>query len=105
MTIGEGIMAQFLPGYLYQSSPNYNYGIKRNTQPLNKPASGEPIINWSCKTVSKTFATFIDDTSTVQRRRIYRDALGSYVFQFGKFPGAPVLRAEYTLGPDKFHGQ
>jgi len=93
-------MANFEAGYLYGTSTAYNYATRRSLQTNNTKSPNIPPVIWACRKRTKTFATFLDETNTLQIRRIRRDDLGSFVYTNGKFPDAPVLRAEYTLGPD-----
>jgi len=100
-------MAQFQSGYLYATvaNPVLNYGTNKSTVTTNTQAANEPNVIWSCYSVSKTFVVFRDHENTVKRLRKRSDALGNFVYPFGRFAGAPVLRAEYTLGPDTSSGQ
>ena len=104
-------MAFFRPGYTYANRDFITYGPDRKQrQVLNKQAPGTQEIDWVCHSVTKTFATFLDETKTYQRRKIYRDDNGNYVFPKGRYDGAPVLRAEYaydngTLSADQDNAQ
>ena len=88
----------FIPGYTYAnyrtdgSSPNY--GTRTDTVTTNTQAAGTCEYDWLCTSVSRTFAVFLDDTRTVQRRKQYRDAIGRFIYPFGRYPGAPVMRPE-----------
>jgi len=99
-------MANFVAGYTYANRDSIVYGTNRSSVVTNKQFAGYPEIDWTCHSVTKTFATFLDDTNTIHRFRIRRDANGSFVYPYGRFPQAPVLRAEYsynagTLQPDR----
>jgi hypothetical protein len=100
-------MANFIAGNLYATvaNPVLKYGTNKGTVATNTQSSNEPQVIWACKSVTKTFIVFVDHENTVQRRRRRTDILGSFVYPFGRFAGAPVLRAEYTLGKDKNSGQ
>jgi hypothetical protein len=94
-------MANFIAGNLYSTDGTaYKYATRRSLQTNNTKSPNIPSVIWSCRKVTKTFATFLDETNTLQIRRIRRDDLGFFVYTDGKFSGAPVLRAEFTLGPD-----
>lgn len=88
-------MANFIPGQLYTNDINNLYGTKSNTVTTNQQAAGEPTVTWLCKAATKTFITFVGRSGhgTFRHLRKRRDALGDYVFPFGRFPGAPILRA------------
>lgn len=89
-------MAYFKPGWTYANRNSLQYGTNRGSVATNKQSPNEPELDWICQTVTKTFATFLDETKTVQRRKIYSDILGRFVYPKGRFSGAPVLRAEYA---------
>lgn len=94
-------MANFEAGYLYTTDANtLKYATRRSLQTNNSKSPNIPPVIWACRKRTKTFATFLDETNTLQIRRIRRDDLGSFVYTNGKFPDAPVLRAEYTIGRD-----
>lgn len=100
-------MANFIAGNLYATiaSPILNYGTNKSTVTTNTQWSNEPQVIWSCKRVSKTFIVFLDHENTVRRLHKRSDALGNFVYPFGRFAGCPVLRAEYTIGTDTTSGQ
>jgi len=93
-------MANFQGGYIYGTDTAYQYATGRSLQTNNSKSPLIPNIKWACRKHTKTFATFLDETNTLQIRRIRRDDLGSFVYTNGKFPDAPVLRADYNLGRD-----
>lgn len=97
-------MAQFIPGQLYKTDPSYQYGTRKGMVTSNTMSPNIPSVTWACQKNSKTFSVWLDENNVVQRRRNRSDDLGRYVFTNGKFPGAPVLRAEFPLGPDKAWG-
>jgi hypothetical protein len=88
----------FVPGYTYSNytlaGTSPNYGTRRDTVFTNTQVKGTREYDWFCTSASRLFAVFLDDTRTVQRRRIFRDAIGRLVFPFGRYPGAPVFRPE-----------
>ena len=100
-------MANFVAGNLYATiaNPVLQYGTNKGTVATNTQASSEPQVIWSCKKVSKTFIVFLDHENTVRRLKKYADILGNFVYPFGRFAGAPVLRAEYSIGQDTNSGQ
>jgi hypothetical protein len=100
-------MANFQAGYLYatNTTPALKYGTNKGTVATNTQSANEPQVIWSCKSVSKTFIVFVDHENTVRRLRRRSDILGNFVYPFGRFAGAPVLRAEYTIGADTNSGQ
>ena len=100
-------MAQFIAGNLYATvaNPVLKYGTNKSTVATNTQSTNEPQVIWACKSVTKTFIVFIDHENTVRRLRRRSDAIGNFVYPFGRFAGAPVLRAEYTLGKDTNSGQ
>jgi hypothetical protein len=100
-------MATFIAGNLYATiaSPVLKYGTNKSTVATNTQSASEPQVIWACKSVTKTFITFRDHENTVRRLRKRSDALGNFVYPFGRFAGCPVLRAEYTLGKDTTSGQ
>jgi hypothetical protein len=103
-------MATFVPGYLYANRDSISYGAPRKRATQNKQQPGTQEIDWLCRSVTKTFAVFRDHLAVVQRRKIYRDNIGSFVYPFGRYSGAPVLRAENsynngTLQPDDDYSQ
>ena len=100
-------MAQFIAGNLYATlaNPVLKYGTNKSTVATNPQSTNEPQVIWACKSVTKTFIVFIDHENTVRRLRRRSDAIGNFVYPFGRFAGAPVLRAEYTLGKDTNSGQ
>jgi len=100
-------MATFVAGNLYATiaNPVLQYGTNKGTVATNTQSSNEPQVTWSCKKVSKTFIVFLDHENTVKRLKKYTDILGNFVYPFGRFAGCPVLRAEYTIGPDTNSGQ
>jgi hypothetical protein len=103
-------MANFTPGWTYANRDYILYSTGRKKVVTNKQKADLPEIDWTCQSRTKTFATFLDETMTVQRRKIYRDDNGSFVYPYGRYPGAPVLRAEYaynngTLVADADYGQ
>ena len=108
-TIGKRIfiMANFIAGNLYATfaNPVLNYGTNKGTVATNTQSSNEPQVIWACKKVTKTFIVFLDHENTVRRLRKRSDILGNFVYPFGRFAGAPVLRAEYTIGKDTNSGQ
>ena len=89
-------MSAFKAGYTYANRDAFRYAVKKKLATNNKQFPGTPEIDWFCTSVTKTFATFTDDQNVVQRRKIYLDDLGSFVYPHGRFPQAPVLRAEYA---------
>jgi len=103
-------MSNFVAGYTYANRDYLQYGSPKGRVTQNKQQAGYPEVDWICQSVTKTFATFLDETATVQRRRVYSDNLGKFVYPKGRFSGAPVLRAEYaynngTLVPDSDYNQ
>jgi hypothetical protein len=100
-------MAQFIAGNLYATvaNPVLKYGTNKSTVATNTQSANEPQVIWACKSVSKTFVVFKDHENTVRRLRKRSDILGNFVYPFGRFAGAPVLRAEYTIGKDTNSGQ
>jgi len=100
-------MANFIAGNLYatKTTPALQYGTNKSTVTTNTQSSNEPQVIWACRSVTKTFITFRDHENTVRRLRKRTDALGNFVYPFGRFAGCPVLRAEYTIGKDTTSGQ
>ena len=100
-------MATFIAGNLYRNTANpaLKYGANKGTVATNTQSANEPVVTWACQSVTKTFVTFLDHENTVRRLRKYSDILGNFVYPFGRFSGAPVLRTEYTIGPDTNSGQ
>ena len=100
-------MANFQAGYLYatQTTPALQYGTNKSTVTTNTQSANEPQVIWACKSASKAFIVFLDHENTVRRLRRRSDILGNFVYPFGRFAGAPVLRAEYTIGNDTNSGQ
>jgi hypothetical protein len=98
-------MANFIAGWTYANRNTLLYGTNKGTVATNKQFPTTPEINWVCQSVTKTFATFLDNQKVFRRCKVYTDILGKFVYPFGRYPQCPVLRAEYaynngTLTPD-----
>jgi hypothetical protein len=89
-------MATFKAGYTYANRDFLLYGTNKSTVVTNEQFAGYEEYDWFCTSVTRTFAVFTDDQNVVRRLRIYRDQNGSFVYPRGRFPQAPVLRAEYA---------
>ena len=87
-------MARFIEGKTYSNFPASKYGTNKSTTTPNVQVAAEPVMTKVATRVTKTYATFADVTLHYpQRFKIYSDALGSFVYPKGRFPGAPIFRA------------
>ena len=84
----------FVKGQSYSNSTANVNGTSKATVTTSAPDPSGPIMTRMCTEVTKTFAVFRVSlvSGVVLRLKIYRDALGQFVYPKGRFPGAPIYR-------------
>jgi hypothetical protein len=88
-------MSTFVAGNLYTNAGAGPYGTDQGTVATAVQSSNEPARTWLCVATTASFSTWASRSGlgTYRKLRNYYDILGTYVFPYGRFSGAPIFRA------------